>query len=214
MSTANCEARGQPARPEIGGNPDGRSLSGPGRPAGQPANDHTGRFGRVGIIGAHRIGIGIAKALLDADIPVTMFDKRDALDRGLALLRTQYAQAVEDGAITGDARDRRLALFSGTERFHHLKDADLILELMPFETDAREKYFRWLDEIGKPDAILAAHACAGRLDQVARLTRRPADVLGLDLTEEQVVLLRGRETSAQTVETVRVLLGSVGKLAS
>ena len=58
---------------------------------------------RVGIVGAEGIGIGIALALLDADIPVTMFDKPDALERALALLRAQVGQAVARGAM--DAAD-------------------------------------------------------------------------------------------------------------
>lgn len=199
-----------------------RSLSGPARPE-QPANDRPRTIGRVGIIGANSMGIDIAKALLEADIPVTMFDKRDTLDRGLALLRAQlcarHAQAAETGAFTVEKRDRCLALFSATARFHHLKDADLILEVMPAETQAREKFFRWLDEIGKPDALLATHASGPQLDRIARLTRRPADVLGLDFsaadgTSEQVKLVCARETSADTTATVLALLGRIGKLGT
>jgi 3-hydroxyacyl-CoA dehydrogenase len=209
MSTANQGVLSPHELQRIDTGLHARSLSGPARPE-QPANDLPRTIGRVGIIGATSIGIGIAKALLEADIPVTMFDKRDALDRGLALLRADCAQAA-------DRRDRCLALFNATPRFHHLKDADLILEVMPTETEAREKFFRWLDEIGKPDAILATHASGSQLDRIARLTRRPADVLGLDLSHlddssEQVKLVCGRETSGDTSATVLALLGRIGKL--
>lgn len=211
MNTANQGARRPHELSQIDTDLHARSLSGPARTE-QPANDRPRTIGRVGIIGANKVGIGIAKALLEADIPVTMFDKRDALDRGLALLRAACVQA-------GHKRDRCLALFSATPRFHHLKDADLILEVMPTETEAREKFFRWLDEIGKPDAILVTHAAGAQLDRIARLTRRPADVLGLDFfrpddSDEQVKLVCGRETSGDTSATVLALLGRIGKLVT
>ncbi len=182
-----------------------------------PALYGTRRFGRVGIIGAGSMGIGIAMGLLDADIPVTLFDKREALDRGLALLRSAYAQQFMLGALPADGRDRRLALFNATPRFHHLKDSDLVLDLMPAETDAREKFFRWLDEIGKPDALLVTHAAGDRLERIARLTRRPADVLGLEVSDPdelcgQVTLVRARESAGHSVEAARALLGMIGKL--
>ena len=175
------------------------------------ANYPARTLARVGIIGANSMGIGIAKALLDTDIPVTMFDKRPALDRGLGLLRASYDQTATQ------LRTRCLALFSATPRFHHLKDADLILEVMPMDADVREKFLRWLDEIGKPDAILAAHASGYELDRIARLTRRPADVLGLDFSHPddvsaQVKLVRGKQTSGETAATVLALLGRIGRL--
>lgn len=211
MNTANQGAHRPHQLSRIDTDLHARSLSGPAR-AEQPANDRPRTIGRVGIIGANNVGIGIAKALLEADIPVTMFDQRDALDRGLALLRAACTQA-------DDKRDRCLALFSATPRFHHLKDADLILEVMPAETEAKERFFRWLDEIGKPDAILVTHASGARLDRIARLTRRPADVLGLDFShpdnsDEPVKLVCGRETSGDTSATVLALLGRIGKLGS
>ena len=172
---------------------------------------------RVGIVGAEGIGIGIALALLDADIPVTMFDKPDALERALALLRAQVGQAVARGAMDAAKGERCLALFSATQRFHHLKDADLVLEVLPCENDARERFFRLLDEIGKPDAILAAHACGSRLDRIAGLTRRPADVLGLDFADPddlsgRVKLVHGKAASAESAATVLALLGRIAKL--
>lgn len=209
MSTANYEARSPLELQRIDTGLQARSLSGPARPE-QPANDRARTIGRVGIIGANGMGIGITKALLEADIPVTMFDKRDALDRSLAQLRASCTQAR-------DKRDRCLALFSATPRFHHLKDADIILDVMPRETEAREKHVRWLDEIGKPDAILVTHASGYQLDRIARLTRRPADVLGLDFSHpddaaERVKLVCGRESSGNTAAVVLALLGRIGKL--
>lgn len=216
-STANSVARASHAPQQIDTGLGERPLSGTQRPAGQPANDRDRTFGRVGILGAGAIGIGLAQALVEADIPVTLFDQREALDRGLALLRASLAQALASGAMTAERQARCLALFNATPRFHHLKDADLILDVMPADLEARDKFVRWLDEIGKPDAILALHARGARLDAVARLTRRPGDVLGLDFADpgvlaQDVALLQGRQSSAHAAAAVAALLGRIGIL--
>lgn len=180
-----------------------------------PANDIMRSVGRVGIIGANSIGIGIARGVLNADIPVTVFDKRDTLDQGLALLRSAYETSVQSGTLAEDKRDRRLALFSATVKFHHLKDCDLIIEVMHIEAEVREKFFRWLDEIGKPSAVLVANVSGASLDRVARFTRRPTDVLGLhfsgpDDLSESPGLVRGRDTSRETYATAAGLLAEIG----
>lgn len=184
----------------------------------QPANDTVRPVGRVGIMGAHCASIDLAMGLLDAGMPVTVFDKRDALDQGLALLRSRYEKSEASGALDAGQRDRRLALFSATARFHHLKDCDLVIDMMSVETQFRERFFRWLDEIGKSSAILVANASGGHLDRIARVTRRPADVLGLCFANpvdpsEKLVLVRGRETSGEAYATVAGLFSSVWKLA-
>lgn len=183
----------------------------------QPANDTVRSVGRVGIIGANGMSIGLAVGLAAADIPVTVFDEREALDQGLALLRASYTDAVSRGALTADQRQRRLALFGPAVRFHHLKDCDLVIEVMSIDAAIREKFFRYLDEIGKPSAIMVANASGYCLDRIARCTRRPGDVLGLRFPDpgiltQKATLVRARETSGEAFATAAALLTDIGKL--
>lgn len=183
----------------------------------QPANDTVRPVGRVGIIGANGMSIGLAMGLAAADMPVTVFDERNALDQGLALLRASYTDAVKRGELTEDQRHRRLALFGPAVRFHHLKDCDLIIEVMSIDATTREKFFRYLDEIGKPSAIMVANASGSCLDRIARCTRRSGDVLGLHFGDraslfEKAQLVRARETSREAFATAAGLLADIGKL--
>lgn len=194
-----------------------RTLHAASRFCEQPANDTVRPVGRVGIIGANGMSIGLAVGLAAADIPVTVFDEREALDRGLALLRASYADALARGALTADQHQRRLALFGPAVRFHHLKDCDLIIEVMSIDATTREKFFRYLDEIGKPSAIMVANASGACLDRIAGCTRRPGDVLGLRFPDpaslsENATLVRARETSAEAFATAAALLADIGKL--
>lgn len=183
----------------------------------QPAKDTVRPVGRVGIMGAHGASIGLAMGLLDTGMPVTVFDKRDALDQGFALLRSRYQQSVASGALAAGQRDRRLALVGATARFHHLKDCDLVIDMMSVDMQLRERFFRWLDEIGKPSAILVANTPRAGLDRIACVTRRPADVLALRFSNpvdplEKLALVRGRQTSGEAYATTAGLFAAIGKL--
>ncbi|QOY95962.1 hypothetical protein IM543_09080 [Massilia sp. UMI-21] len=204
-------------RCQIHTDPHARALPATAGFSEQPANDTVRPVGRVGIMGANGMGIGLARALLDADMPVTVFDRREALDQGRALLRASYTDALTGGALTANQRYRRLALFAATERFHHLKDCDLIIEVMSIDAKTRETFFRWLDETGKPGAVLVANASGSQLDGIARLTRRPGDVLGLrfpdtGLPSKAACLVRARETSGDAYTTTAELLTGICKL--
>lgn len=203
---------------QIHTDPHARTLTETAGFSEQPANDTVRPVGRVGIMGAHGASINLAMGLLDAGMPVTVFGRRDALDQGLALLRSHYEQSVASGALAAGQRDWRLALFNATTRFHHLKDCDLVIDMMPVETQLSERLFRRLDEIGKPSAILVANASGCGVDRVARVTRRPADVLGLRFPNpvdpsEKLALVRGPKTSGEAYATTAGLFSTIGKLA-
>jgi 3-hydroxyacyl-CoA dehydrogenase len=165
------------------------------------------QVGRVGIIGANAIGIGIAASLLDAGVPVTLFElERESLDRGIALARPQP-----------DGRDRRTALLAGTVNFHHLKDCDLIVDAVDADTAGKEKLFRRLDQVAKPGAVLMTLASDASVDRIAGCTRRPGDVLGLHVahsptTGEKWQIVRGKGTSDQTLDTVTALARKLPRL--
>jgi 3-hydroxyacyl-CoA dehydrogenase len=148
--------------------------------------------GRVGIIGANTMGAGIANKLLEAGIPVTLFDLgRAALDRAMAPVRPA---------------DRRMALLAVTVNFHHLKDCDLIIEAVCTDMAGKEKLFRRLDQTAKPGAILMTLASRGGVDRVAGCTRRSGEVLGLHCTGSADAggtweLVCGKGTSAQALAT-------------
>lgn len=205
------------AHPQLPTDLHARTLHTAERSSERPANDSLRPVGRVGIIGANGMSIGLAMGLAAADIPVTVFDERDALDQGLALLRASYTDAVTRGELTEDQRHRRLALFGPAVRFHHLKDCDLIIEVMSIDGTTREKFFRYLDEIGKPSAIMVANASGSCLDRIASCTRRSGDVLGLRFGDraslfEKAQLVRARETSREAFATAAGLLADIGKL--
>ena len=162
--------------------------------------------GRVGIIGAGTAAIGIATRLLDAGVPVTLYEfAPEALARGIALVRSGY-----QGALAPDKSDRRMALLAGTVYLHHLKDCDLIIDAACTELAAKEQLFRRLDQVAKPGAILMTNAAHGGVDRMARCTRRAGEVLGWQVPGPAGAsglgeLVCGKDTSAQALATVIAL---------
>jgi 3-hydroxyacyl-CoA dehydrogenase len=180
--------------------------------------DHAARpVGRVGIIGATAVGTGIAMRLLDAGIPVTVFDReRASLDRTLATARSRYQDAVANGDLAAEARDRRLALLAATLHFHHLKDCDLLIDALATEIGAKEKLLRRLDEVAKPGAVLMTCDANCDIDHLARITRRQGEVLGLRFLSSANEIgawecVRGRGTSEEALATASALVRNLQK---
>ena len=184
------------------------------------ANASPSALRRVGIIGATTIGIGIGMDLLEAGVPVTLFELgREALDQRIALVRSAYRDAVAQGALTQDQYDRRMALLAGSVNFHHLKDSDLVIDTVCTDIGARERLFRRLDQAARPGAILMTLGAHAGIDRIARCTRRAGEVLGLhiaDAAEPGQVweLVRGSATSGETLATVIALARQLGHAAA
>lgn len=190
-----------------------------GSPAAPPANDTLRPVGRVGIIGADATCLAIAMHLLDADIPVTLFNsRRESTVQTVGLARSAYGKLVAASQLATDKSNRRMALLAGATNFHHLKDCDLILAIHSSEIGAAEKLFRQLDELVERDTIFVTDHTAG-IDRLARCTRRPGDVLGLGFPSAtdplgSFELARGKDTSEQAFATVEALLKNIRELQS
>jgi 3-hydroxyacyl-CoA dehydrogenase len=184
------------------------------------ANASPRAVGRVGIIGANTMGVGIAMNLLDADVPVTLFElARESLDEGIALARSGYQDAVMQGVLAPDKRDRRMALLAGTVNFHHLKDCDLIIEAVCTDTVGKEKLFRRLDQVAKPGALLMTHTSHVGVDRIAGCTRRAGDVLGWHAPGpanpgRMWELVQGTQTSGEALATVIALARKIHQVAA
>lgn len=180
-----------------------------------PMTPHTVR--RVGIVGANATGIGIAMSLLDADIPVTVFElERATLGEGIATVRSAYAAAVSQGRLAAASRDRRMGLLAGTINFHHLKDCDLVIEAVSTEPGIKAELFRRLDQTVKPGAILVSCTSPGKVDHLAGATRRAGEVFGLQLSSpahvgETWTLIPGKASAGPSLASVVGLAQHLGK---
>jgi 3-hydroxyacyl-CoA dehydrogenase len=173
----------------------------------------------VGIVGAGTMGGGITMSVINAGVPVVLLEtKQDALDRGLANIRRNYQGALRKGALNEASLEKRLALITPTLDYAALRDVDLVIEAVFENMDVKRQVFETLDGVIRPGAILASNTSALNLDQIAKFTHRPQDVIGLHFFSPANVMrllevVRGARTAKDVLATAMRLSKTIGKVA-
>ena len=174
----------------------------------------------VGIIGAGTMGGGIAMNFATAGIPVTIVETReDALIRGLGVVRSNYQRSADRGRFAQDEVDIRMARIKGALEIENLADCDLVIEAVFEDMGLKKQIFSELDKICKADAILATNTSALNIDEIASVTSRPQDVIGLHFFSPANVMkllevVRADYTADDVVATSMALANTIGKVAT
>ncbi|MGN6649990.1 3-hydroxyacyl-CoA dehydrogenase NAD-binding domain-containing protein [Trinickia sp.] len=134
----------------------------------------------IGIVGGGTMGAGIAVAVLDGGLPVTMIERDEAaLARGRAHIERVYDGLVAKGRMKAEAKDAALACFTGSTSYDALSNVDLVIEAVFEDMAVKKAVFAELDRVCQPGAILATNTSYLDIDEIAGVTSRPADVIGL-----------------------------------
>jgi len=134
----------------------------------------------IGVVGGGTMGAGIAVAVLDAGLPVTMIERDDeALARGRKHVEKVYDGLIAKGRITPDAKDATMARFNGSTSYDALAQADLVIEAVFEDMAVKHAVFAELDRVCKPGAVLATNTSYLDIDAIAAAISRPQDVVGL-----------------------------------
>ncbi|HEX3380245.1 MAG TPA: 3-hydroxyacyl-CoA dehydrogenase NAD-binding domain-containing protein [Paraburkholderia sp.] len=134
----------------------------------------------LGVIGGGTMGAGIAVAVLDAGLPVTMIERDDAsLARGRAHIEKVYDGLIAKGRLTAQKKAAVMARWSGSTSYDALAHADLVIEAVFEDLDVKKAVFAELDRVCKPGAVLATNTSYLDIEAIAASISRPADVIGL-----------------------------------
>ena len=172
----------------------------------------------VGLIGAGTMGGGIAMNFLSAGIPVTIVEtSKEALDRGVSVMRRNYESTAKKGRLTMDEVEERMGRLAPSLDFGALAQADLVIEAVFENMDIKKQVFQRLDSIAKPGAILASNTSYLDIDEIASMTKRPEDVLGMHFFSPANVMrlleiVRGAKTSKPVLATIAALAPKIGKV--
>lgn len=136
---------------------------------------------RIGVIGGGTMGSGIATAALLAGFPVTLSERDQAgLDRGAATIAKNLDGAVKRGKLAAEKRDSILeGSLSTTTDLADLADRDLVIEAVFEDMGVKREIFETLDKVTRPGAILASNTSYLDINEIAAVTSRPEDVIGL-----------------------------------
>lgn len=171
----------------------------------------------VGIIGAGLMGGGIAMCCINVGIAVTILDvDQKNLERGMALITSNFKRSVDRGSRTQASVDKALALLKATTSYAELAPCDLVVEAVFEEMGIKKKIFAELDKVCKPGAFICSNTSALDIDEVASATSRPEFVMGTHFFSPANVMLmlenvRGSKTSDVTVASMMEWGKIIGK---
>ena len=174
----------------------------------------------VGIIGAGTMGGGIAMNFATAGINVRIVETTQAaLDRGLGVVRGHYQRSADKGRFPQDEVEARMARFEGRLSLADLADCDLVIEAVFENMDLKKQIFTELNRVMKPGAILATNTSALDINQIAAVTDRPQDVIGLHFFSPANVMklleiVRAAHTADDVVATCMDLAKTINKITT
>ncbi len=186
--------------------------------AGVPEGTKPRKVERVAIIGAGTMGGGIAMSFANAGIPVTLIETgEEQLKRGMGVMQKNYENTAARGGIPADAPAKRMGLINGVIGLENVKDADLIIEAV-FETMAiKKEVFTALDKYAKPGAVLASNTSYLNINEIAAVTKRPQDVLGMHFFSPANVMklceiVRAEKTAPDALVTAVAIAKRIAKV--
>ncbi|HIB57144.1 MAG TPA: 3-hydroxyacyl-CoA dehydrogenase [Alphaproteobacteria bacterium] len=183
-----------------------------------PRDTPTQNIASAAVLGAGTMGGGITMNFVNVGIPVTILEmSQEALDRGLEIIRANYANTVKKGRLSQDKMDKRMSLITPTLSYDDIANADIVVEAVFEEMDIKKEVFRKLDDIMKPDAILATNTSTLNVDEIAAVTEHPEMVIGTHFFSPANVMrllevVRGAHTKKEVIATVMQLGKTIKKV--
>ncbi|HHB91153.1 MAG TPA: 3-hydroxybutyryl-CoA dehydrogenase, partial [Anaerolineae bacterium] len=135
---------------------------------------------------------------------------------GLARIDKSLARAVKKGKLSEDDVAGIKARITGVVGLDAFKDVDLVIEAVSENVDLKREIFRTLDEVTRPDVILASNTSSISIAALAAATKRPDKVVGMHFFNPVPVmalleLVKGILTSDETLATARAVGERMGK---
>ncbi len=174
---------------------------------------------KVGIIGAGTMGGGIMMNFLQKGFPCTIVEtQQEALDRGLAVVRKNYEASAAKGRFKPEQVEQLMGLITPSLDMADLADCDLIIEAVYENMDVKKEIFTKLDGIAKQGAILATNTSYLDVNEIAAVTSRPQDVVGMHFFSPANVMrllevVRGDKTALDVLATAMGIGKKIGKVA-
>lgn len=170
---------------------------------------------KIFVIGSGTMGAGICQVGITKGFDVTVVSsKAEEVVKGK--MEKALTKLVTKGRMTEDDKNAALNRFSVTNNLEDAKTADLVVEAIAEDIELKESYFKKLDAICKPEAILASNTSSISITKLAAATKRPDKVIGMHFFNPVPVMklleiVMGYETSEDTYNTIYSLGQAMGK---
>ena len=172
---------------------------------------------KVYVIGTGTMGAGVVQAFAQANMPVVMKSRTQAsLDKAVSKISKSLAKLVEKGKVTQEYMDSVMANISTTVDYADFADADLVIEAASEDMNLKKEVFAELAKVCKPETIFATNTSSLSITEIAAITDRPAQFIGMHFFNPAPVMklvevIKGQMTSQETSDKIFALATEMGK---
>ncbi len=171
----------------------------------------------VMVIGAGQMGSGIAQVCAQAGYQVVLNDmKQEFFERGMTSITTNLTRDVEKGRKTTQEKEEILSRITMSLSIEDASKVDIIIEAAVENMEVKQAIFRQLDLIAPAHAILATNTSSLPITEIAAVTNRPEQVIGMHFMNpvpvmKLVEIIRGLATADAVYEAVAAMTKQLGK---
>ncbi len=173
---------------------------------------------KICVLGAGLMGAGIAQVAAETGFQVSMRDIEDRfVQNGLANIRKNLDRAVSKGKMTKEQAEEILSRLKGTvDLAAAVKDVQVVIEAVVENMELKKQVYKELDQLCAPEVILASNTSGLSITEIASVTKRPAQVIGMHFFNpvpvmKLVEIIKGQATSEETYQLIKSLAEKMGK---
>lgn len=172
---------------------------------------------KIGVLGTGTMGAGIIQVLAQSGYEVVLRARRQtSVDKGIATIVKNLDKLIKKEKITEADKNDILGRIHGSTEIEIVKDADLIIEAATENMEAKKALFKELDELCKPETIIATNTSALSITEIAAVTGRPDKIIGMHFFNpvpamKLVEIVKGLTTSEETRTAIIDLTKALNK---
>lgn len=161
---------------------------------------------KIGILGASTMGIGLIQICAQHGFDVVYRARRqESVDAAYDKVLANYEFMIANGWLTAEQRDDSMARITGSIDIELLKEADFVIEAASENMQTKKELFRQLDEMCRPEVILATNTSSLSVTEIASVTKRDDKVIGMHFFNpapvmKLVEMIPGYNTSQETID--------------
>lgn len=173
---------------------------------------------KIMVIGAGQMGGGITQVIAQSGMQVIVQDlKEDFLNRGMATIEKNLNRQVEKGRMTEDEVKAIIGRIQPTTDIGLAAEVDMVIEAAVENMEIKKNIFTRLDDIAPEHAILATNTSSLPITEIAAVTKRPEQVIGMHFMNpvpvmKLVEIIRGLATTDDVYTTVHDLAKALNKI--
>lgn len=172
---------------------------------------------KVGVLGTGTMGAGIIQVLAQNGYEVVLRARRQtSVDKGIATVEKNLDRLIAKERLTAEEKAVIMGRIQGSTDIEIIKDADLVIEAATEEMESKKALFRELDELCRPETIIATNTSSLSITEIAAATNRPDKIIGMHFFNpvpmmKLVEIIQGLATSEETKDAILELTRALGK---